>query len=282
MTGSGVLTGDDGARGVPVPPGRGGSPSIGAPADALAEALVGLCRLCGAAGEPRATLLEAANVVLGGLPGTHGVCLALGDPEQPIAVLPTGAAVSLLDGWQMQAGEGPGLDAWRTHGPVTSDDLRRDPRWPRLAALVPAEQPAPALAVPISDAAGALGVLACCLNGPAASSLVAGAVTLAGAVAGLVRALDRREHLRTTCAQLEEALRSRAVIDQAKGVVMAERGCTADEAFGHLAQASQHRNVKVRELAAEVVAAAAGSSDARRAEPLGRSGRSRPVGSAPA
>jgi hypothetical protein len=54
--------------------------------------------------------------------------------------------------------------------------------------------------------------------------------------------------------QLRSALTSRATIDQAKGIVMAQRGCDADEAFAVLVRTSQDRNIKVRDLAATIVA----------------------------
>ncbi|MFD0484781.1 ANTAR domain-containing protein [Kineococcus sp. GCM10028916] len=53
---------------------------------------------------------------------------------------------------------------------------------------------------------------------------------------------------------LQAAMQSRAVIEQAKGVLMARLGCTADEAFQHLATRSQHTNRKLREIATELVA----------------------------
>ncbi|QKV81622.1 ANTAR domain-containing protein [Amycolatopsis sp. Hca4] len=56
-------------------------------------------------------------------------------------------------------------------------------------------------------------------------------------------------------AQLREALSSRPVIEQAKGMVMLLRGCTAAEAFGVLVTVSQLSNVKLRDVAAVVVAA---------------------------
>ncbi|MDH6626144.1 hypothetical protein M2271_003961 [Streptomyces sp. LBL] len=48
-------------------------------------------------------------------------------------------------------------------------------------------------------------------------------------------------------------MQSRSVIDQALGVVMGQRRCTADEAFGVLWSASQHRNIKLRDLCAELI-----------------------------
>ena len=53
--------------------------------------------------------------------------------------------------------------------------------------------------------------------------------------------------------QLEQAMASRAVIEQAKGVIMAMRGVPEHEAFEVLRKTSQDRNVKVRELAQQIV-----------------------------
>ncbi|WP_409463661.1 ANTAR domain-containing protein [Amycolatopsis sp. GA6-003] len=63
--------------------------------------------------------------------------------------------------------------------------------------------------------------------------------------------------LRAENQQLREALESRAVLEQAKGVVMARQQVSPDEAFELLRQLSQHTNVKLRELAAQVVKSAA-------------------------
>jgi GAF domain-containing protein len=52
---------------------------------------------------------------------------------------------------------------------------------------------------------------------------------------------------------LAEAMRSRAVIEQAKGVLMGAEGVDEDEAFGILARASQRENVKLREIAQRIV-----------------------------
>lgn len=56
-----------------------------------------------------------------------------------------------------------------------------------------------------------------------------------------------------TEAGLEQALRTRDVIGQAKGIVMERQGLTAWEAFDRLRQFSQQRNCPVREIAEELV-----------------------------
>jgi hypothetical protein len=55
-------------------------------------------------------------------------------------------------------------------------------------------------------------------------------------------------------ARLQAQLASMPVIEQAKGVLIAERGCDPDQAFDLLRRASQRSNVPVRELAAQIVA----------------------------
>jgi hypothetical protein len=62
--------------------------------------------------------------------------------------------------------------------------------------------------------------------------------------------------------RLAARLESQPVIEQAKGILMAQTGCGPDEAFDLLRAASQQANIKVRDLAADIVKGAA--SDGRR------------------
>jgi AmiR/NasT family two-component response regulator len=59
--------------------------------------------------------------------------------------------------------------------------------------------------------------------------------------------------MQTLAENLERALTSRAVIDQAKGVIMARLGVNADDAFARLVSLSSRLNVKVRDLAGLIV-----------------------------
>ena len=59
-------------------------------------------------------------------------------------------------------------------------------------------------------------------------------------------------------AHLQNALASRAVIDQALGVVMGQNGCSAAEAFDVLRAISQTRNVKLHQIAGEIIATVSG------------------------
>jgi len=65
-------------------------------------------------------------------------------------------------------------------------------------------------------------------------------------------------------ARLQAKLASMPVIEQAKGVIMAQRGWTEEQAFDALRRASQRENVKVRDLAAMIVARTVASPPAAR------------------
>jgi GAF domain-containing protein len=58
---------------------------------------------------------------------------------------------------------------------------------------------------------------------------------------------------RTLSDQLTESMQSRAVIEQAKGIIMGSMRCTAEQAFEHLQRQSQHTNTKLRDVAQSIV-----------------------------
>jgi len=64
----------------------------------------------------------------------------------------------------------------------------------------------------------------------------------------------RRELLHSSAyARLEARLETMPVIEQAKGILMAQTGCGAEQAFDMLRRASQRSNIKIRELADDIV-----------------------------
>jgi hypothetical protein len=71
----------------------------------------------------------------------------------------------------------------------------------------------------------------------------------AGALAVGLRITDERAENAT----LRVALTSRSVIDQAIGILIAQQQCSIDDAFALLRRTSQGRNVKLRDVAAQIV-----------------------------
>jgi hypothetical protein len=158
-----------------------------------------------------------------------------------------------LDQMQIDADEGPCLDAARAGRTFYAEDLLGDERWPVFAAR--------------GVEAGVRCVLAYSLSARhmSALNLYAALPSAFGAIdrgkgqlfATLARlALDSAETHEIDAAKtagLTEALRTREIIGQAQGILMERERITADEAFGVLRRASQHLNVKLREVAARLV-----------------------------
>jgi GAF domain-containing protein len=173
----------------------------------------------------------------------------------------TEAAATELDRLQYRFDEGPCVEAARPDGPAAavSTDLATDPRWPRFG--------------PAAAGLGFRSLVATALLPDAVAPRLSGALNVYSRRPGAFSPADRdtllllATHaslaLATTQAvtrgelqleQLRQAIDSRDVIGQAKGVLMARRGITADEAFAILRQASQDINVKLRDVAASVAA----------------------------
>ncbi|MDX3752632.1 ANTAR domain-containing protein [Streptomyces sp. AK08-02] len=69
---------------------------------------------------------------------------------------------------------------------------------------------------------------------------------------------ERVRRLQAEVEQLQRAIESRPVIDQARGILMAVEACTADEAWTALRDASQHTNTKLRDVAEAIVTVSTG------------------------
>jgi len=167
----------------------------------------------------------------------------------------TGQTALILDEWQYEQGRGPCVDAAQAAAVVSVPDTATDDRWPDWAARAHAAgvHSSMSIGLPIQEAVvGALNVY-----GTKPDAFDDDAITLAQTFAGYAAVAMANAHLYDTTASLahhmQAAMESRAVIEQAKGIVMADRRCTADEAFAILAKVSQDTNRKLREVAAALV-----------------------------
>lgn len=203
----------------------------------------------------RERLERVARVVADALPPSASVGIALGAPWAPEAVVTTGARAAALGAAQAAAGEGPSVSAWTHGGSTRTADLAADPRWPRLAAAARGADVRSALAVLLHADAGAVGVVAAYAAGAAAftDEDLHTVELLASAAGAALTALRQRAHAEAEAARLTRALASRAVVDQAKGVVMALRGGSADDAFAYLTRLGQTQNVTLQLVARRVV-----------------------------
>jgi PAS domain-containing protein len=217
------------------------------------SALAALALLPQRVQERREILAEVASVVRATLGGE--VSVVLGSPTEPAALAATSTDAQHHDGAQLAAGEGPSVLAYRTGRTVSTDDAGADPRWPRLG-----EQHGPphrTVAVPLQVSDETVGVLTV-YGGPGRAvphELVELFAVTAGSVlheVELVRELDRLE------GDMHRALTSRAVIDQAKGILMGAHGIDAVAAWEQLLALSSAQHLKVRDLAQRIVDQASG------------------------
>lgn len=226
---------------------------------ALARALAEVCGLAGSTDSRHDVLAALARSALFGVHGAESTGLSLGPSDAPTAVGYAGDLAARLDAHQLRAGEGPAVLAERTDEAVLSDDLLTDPRWPRLARLGTGVGARSIFVVPVRADGEQVGLFTCCAPGVRAfgPGHRDAAATLAAAAGSVLAGMFRRDRLAELAENLDRALVSRQEIDEAKGIVIAQRGCTPEEAFAHLAELSQRENVKLRVIAHRIVAQAA-------------------------
>ena len=154
-----------------------------------------------------------------------------------------------VDAIQYETGEGPCLDAIRDHEVFETGDLGRETRWPHFAERAQRESGVTSMLsfrlFVEGDTLGALNLYSKAPDAFDERSRTVGFVFAAHAALALSTALHNE--------QMGEALLSRDLIGQAKGILMAREGVTADQAFDMLRRASQRLNVKLRDVAGEVV-----------------------------
>ena len=161
-----------------------------------------------------------------------------------------------MDEVQYKSKDGPCLSAIREGTTVHVPDLTKDPRWPDYGAAVGGESINSVLAVPFrtgGSARAALNLYADASNAFTEDAIQAAAEFALRASTSLRLAL-RIAHLTDTRDNLTAAMESRTVIDLATGAIMAQNRCSQQTALAILKSASSSRNVKLRAVAATVLA----------------------------
>jgi len=175
-------------------------------------------------------------------------------------VMTVGSADNLaaqLDEQQYERGTGPCLQAAATGEVVDAPDLAVETRWEDYPTVAMGHGVAAVLSSPLIVDGKPTGVLNLYARAPHAfathdrqmAQLLAAQAAIA--ITGALRNYDQV----TLADHLKIALASRSVIDQAIGIVMAQRRCTASDAFSTLRTVSQRRNIKLRVVATDLVTA---------------------------
>ena len=178
----------------------------------------------------------------------------------PATAACTDPLASQADEIQYQTGDGPCLHAFRHGQVVRIDDLATFGRWPRFSRQAVKLGIRSCLALPLFDGSDPTGALNLYARRPAAfgPAETARAERFARNASGALTLALRMASCNDLNDQLRSSIVSRAVIDQALGVIMATERCPQDKAFALLRTASQNTNVKLRDLAATIVTSVSG------------------------
>ncbi len=216
-------------------------------------------------------LTRVAQVAKDTVPGADEVSVTLVHRDHPSTAAYTGDLALGLDERQYAEGYGPCLQAARSGETQLVSDMSTETRWPAFAAQGVQDGALSSLSVALptrqetvgasnSETVGALNretVGALNIYARTRNAFGEDAQQIAPRLAGYAAVAMANASLYVTTATLSEqmskAMDSRAVIEQAKGILMGERRCSADEAFAILTKISQDTNRKLRGVATALV-----------------------------
>jgi len=225
--------------------GSGAQPDLAA---AMAEAALALK-------EPETVEDALARLVVvaqASIPGAEQCGISVADRKSVATIASTDGMVDRLDQLQYRLDEGPCLDAMRHHTSVVVDDMRTETRWPRFAPPAAESGCISQMGIEIFRESGRVGGLNLYSSQPSAfDEQTRHTATLlaihTSVVMGKVIAVD----------DLHRALQTRQLIGQAVGIVMYRYAVDEQAAFAYLTRTSQNSNVKLHDVAAQIVAATA-------------------------
>jgi len=207
--------------------------------------------------EPLGVVLQqVASLATRTVPGIDQASVTVVEDGKPHTVAFTGSLAVDLDERQYQAGFGPCLDAGLSGQTIlvdSHDDHSPYPYFTEACRRTGVRQVL-STGMPTSQRlVGALNLYAYSEQ-PLDDASIALAETFSGYAA--VAAANAAMHHSTAelVSQLQESITSRAVIEQAKGLIMGQQHCSPQEAFNVLARASQLKNIKLRDIATALVA----------------------------
>jgi GAF domain-containing protein len=189
------------------------------------------------------------------VPGADMASVTVLHGEAGETVASSNERVWAIDSDQYATGDGPCMEASRTREVVRVGVEEALERWPEFTRSARAAGVASYLSCPLfidDEFAGSLNLYSEQPHGFSDFDVALLKLYLTAASAAISN--NRRyARARGLAENLGKALDSRALIDQAIGVVMARRGIGPEQAFDELARESQNNNIKVRDLAARIV-----------------------------
>jgi GAF domain-containing protein len=221
----------------------------------VTASLAALSRFFVGDGTVKETLERVSTLTIEAIPAAEMVGITmLVEGRQRTAVF-TDPEAPEIDQAQYDTGEGPCLAAFHDGRITEIESTREAGKWPEFREVAAAHGIGSTLSFPLLVDTGAVGALNLyCLRERGFTSDDRETGTLFAAQAAIVLANAQAYwDAHDLSARLGEAMHSRAVIEQAKGMLMAAQGCDEDTAFDLLVKASQRENIKLRDVARRIV-----------------------------
>jgi GAF domain-containing protein len=201
------------------------------------------------------TLHQVAELTINAVPATDHVGITLlvdGTLKTSVFTHPD---ITEIDQAQYRTGDGPCIDAYRTAAPYLIRSTLQPGHWQEFRDSAARHGVLSTLSLPLVIHHGPIGALNMYARVEDAFSEEDQRVgeLFATQAAFVLANAEAYWDARTLSESLDEAMKSRAVIEQAQGVIMSRMRCDQGEAMRVLAQQSQNQNIKLRALATEIV-----------------------------
>jgi GAF domain-containing protein len=224
--------------------------------DGLSERLATIARLLDT-GSGHETLQLIVDLAVDTVPGCEHAGISFVHHRKISTPAASDAVALRVDAVQFEAGQGPCMDAIQEDRICKTDDLSTEPRWPLFASRAHAETGIRSmLGLRLFARGRTMGALNLMSAQPWAfddDSLSTAALFAAMAAVALNAAQTEES--------LQLALKSRDIIGQAMGILMERHSITDKEAFQRLSTASQRLNVRLKDVADQVVLTGEDSPD---------------------
>jgi GAF domain-containing protein len=203
-------------------------------------------------------LLESSTEALGAVAG--GVMLANVERRREglRLLVSTDERARLMELFELQEQEGPCIDSYRLGEAVIEEDLRHTDRWPVFTPVALERGYRSVLALPLRLRGTIIGSLNVFREQTGATAPADLAIAKAFADMATIGIMQERAitDARALASQLQGALQSRIVIEQAKGILAERLQCDVGEAYDRIRWHSRNTNTTMRAAAASVVSGA--------------------------
>jgi GAF domain-containing protein len=221
----------------------------------LTESLTALSRYFVGAGTLEETLLRVAELTVEAIEPADFVGLTMPVEGRQRTAVFTDPESPEIDQAQYDTGDGPCLTALETDRVVVVESTREQGPWAAFRHVAAEHGVLSTLSLPMRAEHATVGAMNLyarrerAFTGPHQDA----ALAFAGQAAIVLANAQAYWDAHRMSARLTEAMKSRATIEQAKGVLMGAQRCSPEEAFELLIRASQRENVKLRDIARRIV-----------------------------